>query len=111
MRTDLDFQPNDDFDDAFVSDADLLGFGRPRDIVNDAVLTLGRKRQLLAYWASDIHAVRNFPALRSYPLTIQNGDRAVTFDKAPEKAVSLKRPHHRDHAQPWPCAAYGGDRL
>lgn len=25
----------------------------------------------------------------TYPLTIQNGDRAVTFDKAPEKAVSL----------------------
>ncbi len=66
MRTDLDFQPNDDFDDAFVSDADLLGFARPKDIVHDPLLTLSRKRQLLAYWASDIHAVRNFPALRSY---------------------------------------------
>jgi hypothetical protein len=67
MRTDLTFQPaNDDFEHAFVSDADLLGFARPRDIVSDPVLTIGRKRQLLAYWASDIHAVRNFPALRSY---------------------------------------------
>ena len=64
MRTYLDIQPSDD--DAFVSDADLLGFARPSDIVADPILTLQRKRQLLAYWASDIHAVRNFPALRSY---------------------------------------------
>jgi hypothetical protein len=67
MRTDLNLQPSVDFDDdAFVSDADLLGFARPRDIVNDPLLTIGRKRQLLAYWASDIHAVRNCPSLRSY---------------------------------------------
>ena len=65
MRTYLENQPFDD-DDAFVSDADLMGFARPRDIVHDPVLTNGRKRQLLAYWASDIHAVRSFPALRSY---------------------------------------------
>lgn len=65
MRTDFEIHPFND-DDAFVSDADLLGFARPQDIVNDPVLTNGRKRQLLAYWASDIHAVRNFPALRSY---------------------------------------------
>ena len=67
MRKDLDLQPAPgDLDDAFVSDADLLGFARPRDILNDPVLTLQRKRQLLAYWASDIHAVPNFPSLRSY---------------------------------------------
>jgi len=65
MRTDLEVQPFSE-DDAFVSDADLLGFARPQDIVNDPVLTNGRKRQLLAYWASDIHAVRSFPTLRSY---------------------------------------------
>jgi hypothetical protein len=57
---------SDLYDDAFVSDSDLIGFWRPRDIVDDPVLTLARKRQLLAYWASDIHAVAGQPALRSY---------------------------------------------
>lgn len=61
MRTDLDFE-----DDAFVSDSDLIGFFKPDEIVRDPVLTLARKRQLLAFWASDIHAVRSAPALRSY---------------------------------------------
>jgi hypothetical protein len=69
MRTDLDtFEPTAqlaDFD-AFVSDSDLIGYHRPRDIVTDPALTLERKRQLLAYWASDIHAVIGAPALRSY---------------------------------------------
>ena len=53
-------------DDTFVTDSDLVGFNRPRDIVQDPVLTLARKRQLLAHWASDIHAVPGSPALRSY---------------------------------------------
>lgn len=56
---------SDLYADAFVSDSDLIGFWRPRDIVRDPVLTLARKRQLLAYWASDIHAVTGQPALRS----------------------------------------------
>jgi hypothetical protein len=30
------------------------------------MLTLSRKRQLLAYWGSDIHAVGGSPALRAY---------------------------------------------
>ena len=46
-------------DDALVSDSDLIGFYKPDDIVTDPQLTLARKRQLLAYWASDIHAVRS----------------------------------------------------
>lgn len=85
MRTNLDLQPlTDDFDDAFVSDADLLGFARPRDIVNDPVLTLARKRQLLAYWASDIHAVRNFPSLRSYAFGT-----SVSIDELQEALLAL----------------------
>ena len=66
MRTDLTFDRHDDSFDAFVSDSDLIGYFRPSEIVNDPLLTLARKRQLLAYWASDIHAVRGAPALRSY---------------------------------------------
>jgi hypothetical protein len=66
MRTDLDPVETFDLGDALVSDSDLIGFNRPRDIVEDPVLTLARKRQLLAYWASDVHAVAGAPALRAY---------------------------------------------
>lgn len=64
MRTidDLDF--NDPADD--VTDGDLIGYSRPRDIVDDLGLPVSRRRALLAYWASDIHAVTGAPALRSY---------------------------------------------
>lgn len=66
MRTDLNLAETYDFADAIVSDSDLLGFNRPSEIVHDPVLTLARKRQLLAYWASDIHAVAGAPGLRTY---------------------------------------------
>jgi hypothetical protein len=66
MRTNLAFDRLDDDFDAFVSDSDLIGYFKPAEIVRDPILTLGRKRQLLAYWGSDIHAVRGAPALRSY---------------------------------------------
>jgi hypothetical protein len=65
MRTDLNLAEPFEVDDAFVTDSDLIGFDRPRDIVHDPVLTRARKRQLLAYWGSDIHAVSGSPALRS----------------------------------------------
>jgi hypothetical protein len=62
-----EFYPSDAYgDDAFVSDSDLIGFRKPTEIVHDPVLTLARKRQLLDYWASDIHAITGRPALRSY---------------------------------------------
>lgn len=64
-----------EWDDAIVTDSDLIGFARPRDIVSDPMLTLARKRQLLAFWASDIHAVQGAPALRSYPFGV-----AVSID-------------------------------
>lgn len=66
MRTDLNLAEPFAVEDGFVSDSDLIGFDRPGDIVRDPVLTLARKRQLLAYWASDIHAVPGVPALRCY---------------------------------------------
>jgi hypothetical protein len=66
MSTSFDFSEMLINDDTFVTDSDLLGFNRPRDIVQDPVLTRARKRQLLAHWASDIHAVPGSPALRSY---------------------------------------------
>lgn len=66
MRTNLDSFEALHLNDAIVSDSDLIGFNRPLDIVEDPVLTVARKRQLLAYWASDIHAVAGAPALRTY---------------------------------------------
>ena len=48
-----------------VTDGDLIGYDRPSEVVEDPELTIARKRELLAYWASDIHAVANCPALRS----------------------------------------------
>jgi len=66
MRTNLNLAQALNLDDGLVSDSDLIGFDRPRDIVHDPALTLARKRQLLAYWASDIHAVPGVPALRCY---------------------------------------------
>src|SRR3569833_2812147 len=48
-----------------VTDGDLIGYDRPSDVVEDPELTIARKRELLAYWASDIHAIPNVPALRS----------------------------------------------
>lgn len=66
MRTDLNPAKAFDVDDAFVTDSDLIGFMRPSDIVHDPLLTLARKRQLLAFWGSDIHAVTGSPGLRTY---------------------------------------------
>ena len=64
--TNLAFDTIDADYEAFVSDSDLMGFTRPRDIVTDPMLTVARKRQLLAFWGSDIHAVQGMPSLRSY---------------------------------------------
>ena len=66
MRTECSVIELPEVDDAFVTDSDLIGFWKPSEIVHDPVLTLARKRQLLAYWGSDIHAVAGAPALRSY---------------------------------------------
>jgi hypothetical protein len=64
MRTIDDLEPMHLADD--VTDGDLIGYSRPADIVEDVALPVSRRRELLAYWASDIHAVTGAPALRSY---------------------------------------------
>ncbi len=38
--------------------------GSPEDVVRSPDLTLAEKREVLARWASDAHAVENAPALR-----------------------------------------------
>ncbi|WP_055045599.1 hypothetical protein [Devosia sp. A16] len=54
---------NTDFDE--VTDADLVGYWKASDILNDPALSVTRKRALLAHWASDIHAVAGTPSLRN----------------------------------------------
>jgi hypothetical protein len=58
----LSHEPFEDFE---VTDSDLVVYFHPREIVSDPELTIGRKRELLAHWASDSHAVAGAPALRS----------------------------------------------
>lgn len=59
METSIDFEDLD-----MVTDRDLIGYHHPRAIVADPELSPSRKRELLAHWASDIHAVAGTPALR-----------------------------------------------
>lgn len=52
-------------DELEVTEADMIGYYRARDILDDLALSPSRKRALLAYWASDMHAVAGSPSLRS----------------------------------------------
>jgi hypothetical protein len=47
-----------------VTASDLVGYWRPSDVVHDGHLTVARRRALLTFWASDIHAVAGAPAVR-----------------------------------------------
>jgi hypothetical protein len=51
-------------DDDETLDSDLVGYNRAKDILDDPALSPSRKKALLAYWASDIHAVAGAPGLR-----------------------------------------------
>lgn len=68
MRTDFDiaaFAASAGFPVGEITDSDLVGYMEPDQVVDDPELSVSRKRELLAYWASDIHAVIGSPALRS----------------------------------------------
>lgn len=52
-------------DELEVTETDLIGYYRARDILDDVALSPSRKRALLAYWASDMHAVAGSPSLRN----------------------------------------------
>ncbi|MFI0843005.1 hypothetical protein [Mesorhizobium sp. IMUNJ 23232] len=45
----------------------LVVLGQPDDVLHDARLTPQEKREVLASWASDIHAVPHVPSLRQLP--------------------------------------------
>ena len=62
-------------------------FDHPRDVVDDADLTLGEKRAILASWASDACAVEAAPALRHAP----GGRQPVTVDEILEALQALDK--------------------
>jgi len=66
MRTNLDLISNV-ADVAEITRADFVGYYHPREIVSDPLLTISRKRALLAHWMSDANALRNSPAVRRSP--------------------------------------------
>ena len=65
MRTNLDL--NNPFEDFVVTRADFMGYYHPRNIVADPLLTIARKRVLLARWLSDANALSGVPGLRRSP--------------------------------------------
>lgn len=66
MRTNLDL-PIDPLDDLEITRADFMGYYHPREIVAAPLLTLARKRALLARWLSDANAVSGAPSIRRSP--------------------------------------------
>src|ERR1700721_1612741 len=57
----------------------------PRDVVADPSISLGKKRAILASWASDAAAVASNPALRELP----GSRRRVTIDDVLEALSAL----------------------
>jgi hypothetical protein len=65
MRTDIAFEVDLDDDERPVGRGDLIAYYHPREVVSDGSLSLGRRRQLLAFWLSDFNALPSAPSLRS----------------------------------------------
>jgi hypothetical protein len=87
--------PSPDEDDD-VTDSDLVGYWRAADILNDPALSPSRKKALLAYWASDVHAVAGAPSLRSargVTVTVDSLFEAMaTLDREIDQAAMPPRP-------------------
>jgi hypothetical protein len=100
----MEQRPDFPFEDFLgeITDGDLIGYARPRDVVEDPELSLARKRELLAYWASDIHAIPNFPALRSlsFGSTVTIDDIQAALRKLDELAPPMVRPSVRGFGVP-----------
>ena len=79
-----------------VTDSDLVGYWRAADILNDPALSPSRKKALLAYWASDVHAVAGAPSLRSargVTVTVDSLFEAMaTLDREIDQAAMPPRP-------------------
>lgn len=51
------------------SEPSMWNFRYPHEVLSDPTLSPDEKRSVLSAWASDIHAVESFPALRHMPGT------------------------------------------
>jgi hypothetical protein len=60
-------------------------YDHPRDVLADQTISIGEKRAILAFWASDAAAVASNPALRELP----GSRRVVTIDEVLEALSSL----------------------
>jgi hypothetical protein len=90
MRTDLDLITNP-FDIAEITRADYVGYYHPREIVADPLLTIARKRALLARWLSDANALPNAPAFRRSPagVTATVDEIRLALDKLDEMVEAV----------------------
>jgi hypothetical protein len=87
-------------DDLEIARADFMGYYHPRDIVADPVLSVGRKRALLAHWLSDIHAVHGTPALRRSPcgVTANVDDLLFALNRLDEMVEPMATGAHGGHS-------------
>ena len=76
----------------------LWRFRYPHEVVNDTSLSLEDRRAILAAWASDIHAVESFPALRHLPGTPV----PVTYSSIMDARILLDRLAGCDADDPGP---------
>jgi hypothetical protein len=90
MRTDLDLITNP-FDIAEITRADFVGYYHPREIVADPLLTIARKRALLARWLSDANTLPNAPTIRRSPggVTATVDDIRLALDKLDEMVEAI----------------------
>jgi len=51
-------------DDDEITDIDLIGYNHPRELVQDPAVAPSRKKRMLAFWGSDVHAVAGVPGFR-----------------------------------------------
>ncbi len=76
----------------------LWRFRYPHEVVTDISLSVEDRRAILAAWASDIHAVESFPALRHLPGT----PAPVTYSSIMDARVLLDRLAGFDDDDPGP---------
>ena len=79
-----------------TSNASMPLLGGPEEVVRHPGMTLGEKREILARWASDAHAVENLPGLRQLDdgsvLGVDEILRALKALDAVEGCVPAERP-------------------
>lgn len=82
------------------------GFMHPDEVVSDLRLTHAEKREILASWASDVHAVPDAPALRQ----LDNGA-VVRIDDVLRALKSLNEGEASEHTTFDPFRSFAGLRI